>query len=157
MVIGGRPAVWLRRHPAAAVLLALGVIAAAGAALVSLFYVPSDGSPPSTPGAGVSPYTLPTPTQHPPRARVDSVHRALHALGRACQTPVQQRDPRTVRRPLDLIEAFAMDFPAGGFRVDDEPGTTLSLLFVVWDELKSCDPSLAPEVEKLIPSDYRGG
>ena len=154
-MIVDRPVAWLVRHPVATVLLALGVVAAVSAALVSLATGPSDGVPAGTPSAEVSPYTLPRPTQHPPQARVDSAHAALHALGRACRTPRAQRDPQTVRRPLDQVEAFADDFPSGGFRIDDEPGTTLALLFVVWDELKTCDPSVAPEIERRLPADYR--
>ena len=61
-----------------------------------------------------------------------------------------------LRRPLNRIERFAVDYPSGGFRIDDEPGTTLTLLVVVWNELKSCEPSLVAEVEILIPAEYRG-
>ncbi|NGZ99548.1 hypothetical protein G5V59_01750 [Nocardioides sp. W3-2-3] len=148
--------VWLARHPTAAVFVLLGVIAAFSASLVWLLSGSSSDAPGVRSDAQDAPYTLPTPTQHPPKNRVDAAHKALHALGRACKTPVARRDPEAVRRPLDLMEAFATDFPSGGFRIDDEPGTTLALLTVVWNELKTCDPSLVPEVEELIPAEYRG-
>lgn len=156
-MIGGRLVVWLARHPMAAVFVLLGVIVALTASLASLFSGPSSDAPPVGTDAEVAPYTLPPPTEHPPKNRVDAAHKALHALDRACKTPIAQRDPEAVRRPLDLMEAFATDFPSGGFRIDDEPGTTLALLIVVWDALKACDPSLVPEVEELIPAEYRGG
>lgn len=155
-MIGGRLLAWLAQHPTAAVVMLLCILTALSAFLVSFFSGPTSDGSPDAPGAQVTPYTLPAPTQHPPKARVDSAHKALHALGRACKTPLAQRDPETVRRPLGLIEIFATDFPSGGFRIDDESGTTLTLLIVVWDELKTCDPSLVPAVEELIPAEYRG-
>ncbi|NHA01289.1 hypothetical protein G5V59_19420 [Nocardioides sp. W3-2-3] len=82
----------------------------------------------------MAPYTLPKPTQKPPRDRVEAAHKALHALGRACKVPAAEQGQDAVRRPLNELETFAQDFPAGGFRIDDEPGTTLALMIVVWDQ-----------------------
>lgn len=156
-MIGRRLVIWLARHPMAAVIVFLGVIAVftvAGVALLTRSGSPS--IPARTSEAAVAPYTLPTPTQHPPQRRVDDAHKALHALGRACETPMLNRNPKHVRKPLDVIEQFATDYPGGGFAMDDESGSTLALLVVVWDELKGCDLAYVPEVEKLIPARYRG-
>jgi hypothetical protein len=53
------------------------------------------------------------------------------------------------------MERFARDYPGGGFTIDDEPGTTLSLLVVLRYELQGCDPSLVPGVEELLPESFR--
>ena len=106
--------------------------------------------------ASAVPTALPRPTQRAPRDRVDAAHAALHALGKACETPMIGRDRDTVRRPFGRILTFATAYPNAGFRIDGESGTTLALLIVVWDEVKSCDPALAPDVEDLIPVRYRG-
>lgn len=156
VLIGGLVVVWLARHPMAAVLLFLAVVAIFTASVVSLFLGPSSDRPRVSTDAVLGPDTLPKPTQHPPKERVDAVHKALHALGRACESPVAQRRPAAVRRPLELIETFAVTYPSAGFEVDGEPGTTLALLIVVRYELQSCDPSLIPEVEGLIPAKYLG-
>lgn len=156
-MIGGRLVIWLARHPMAAVIVFLGVIAVfavAGTEILTRSGSPT--IPASTSEATVAPYTLPTPTQHPPQRRVDNAHTALHALGRACETSMLNRKPKRLREPLDVIEQFAADYPGGGFSMDDEPGSTIALMVVVWDELKSCDPSYVPEVEELIPARYRG-
>lgn len=50
------------------------------------------------------------------------------------------------------MEQFARDYPNGGFAIDDEPGTTLSLQVVLRFELQSCEPTLVPSLEELIPS-----
>jgi hypothetical protein len=156
VLIGGRVVVWLVRHPMASVFVFLAVVATFTASALSLFLGPSSDVPRASTDALVEPDTLPTPTQHPPRDRVDAVHKALHALGRACESPLAQRRPDAVRRPVALIEAFAVAYPSGGFQVDGEPGTTLALLIVVRYELQSCDPSLIPEVEGLIPAKHLG-
>lgn len=156
-MIGGRLAIWLTRHPMVAVIVVLvviGVLTATGAELLARHGAPTGGM---TSDAGVAPYGLPKPTQHPPRQRVDEAYKALHALGRACETPMLSRKPDQIRAPLDVIEEFATDYPNGGFSMDDEPGSTLALLVVVWDALKSCDPAYVPEVERLFPAKYRGG
>jgi hypothetical protein len=76
-------------------------------------------------------------------------------MGRACETPGSTRDPAAVARPVEVMERFARDFPDGGFTIDDEPGSTLSLLVVLRYELQTCDPSLVVSVERLLPPRYR--
>lgn len=150
--------VWLARRPMIAVVAALGVLGILAVSVLALYSrATTDAAPPPSPDAQVAPATLPSPTQHPPRGRVETAHQALHALGRGCETPLAQRKPRAVSEPLKVIETFATDFPGGGFTVDDESGTTLALLLVVWNQLKTCEPSLVPQIERLIPAQYRGG
>lgn len=148
--------VWLLRHPMAAVvvlLVAIAVFATAGAQLLTR---PSSPKVSSTREVEVAPYTLPTPTQYPPQRRVDAAHKALHELGRACETSTGGRRSQRIRAQVDVIEGFATDFPSGGFLMDDESASSLALLVVVWDELKSCDPDYVPQIERLIPVEYRG-
>ena len=151
-----RVVVWLAGHPMSAVFLALGLL---GGGAWGIAYAFSAGDPrserPVTAQSGVAPSVLPEPTQFPPRARVDQVHRALHAMGRACKQPVTAREPDAVRRPVAVMEEFARVYPSGGFRIDDEPGSTLTLLIVLRSELQACEPSLLPSVEALIPEEYR--
>lgn len=148
---------WLARRP---IFMAVVTAALVAGFVYSLASVVRGGPrPPTTPrtDAPVARYTLPASTQRPPRQRVEEAGRALHALGRACRTPVTRRSPARLRRPLDVLESFVADFPSGRFRIDGEPGTAMALLIVVWNQLGSCDPTLAAEVEDRIPARYRGG
>lgn len=151
--------VWLTRHPMIAVVAALCALGVVAVAVLALFNgaPTTDAAPPTTPGVEVAPSTLPSPTQHPPPGRVETAHQALHALGRACKSPLARRKPESVSEPLKVIKSFATDFPGGGFTVDDESASTLTLLLVVWNELKTCEPSRVPQIERLIPAEYRGG
>lgn len=114
----------------------------------------SQNSPPVRGGSQVTPYTLPTPTASLDPSQVEPAHRALHDLGRACRRP-PDRDPERVLRSLDTIERFARLNRDARFPIDDEVGTTLSLLVVVRNELASCAPGLLSRVDALIPSEYR--
>lgn len=87
---------------------------------------------------------------------MEEAHRALHAMGRACRKRAADRDPKTVAGPARVMIHFARDYPRGGFTIDDEPGTTLSLLFVLRHELQKCDPSLVAGAEALLPERFRG-
>ena len=155
-VIPERPARFLIQRPMAAVLVALAVLGVASLGLSTL----TGGSPARAPSHGrtsqpVAPYALPTPEVILDESESQPAHRALHALGRACQPKVAERTRNSVLRPLRVIERFASRYPAGGFTIDDESGTTLSLLIVVRNELETCDPGLVPRVDELIPGRYR--
>lgn len=150
--------VWLLRRPMIAVLLGLMVVTVSSMALAAAI-PPSRANPELTsPGAGqVAPSTLPRPTQRAPQRRVRIAHMALHDLGRACEVLATRRQAADVEEPLDEIVSFARDFPSAGFNVDGESASTLALLVVVRNQLLSCEPSHASEVERLLPVDYRGG
>ena len=151
-----RVVVWLAGHPMSAVFVALALL---GGTAWGIAYAFSEREPrserPDFAESGVAASVLPEPTQFPPRARVEQVHRALHTMGRACKQSEATREPDAVRRPVAVMEEFARDYPTGGFRIDDEPGSTLSLLVVLRSELQACEPSLLPSVEALIPDEYR--
>lgn len=88
----------------------------------------------------------------PPR-EVRDMHRALHGLGDACaETGVDQS---AVEAQVSALLAFARRHPDGRFAIDDENGTSLSLLLVVQDELRTCAPDLLPRVQDLLPDEMR--
>lgn len=154
----GRVFVWLIRHPMLAVVIALSALAIVAFGLAGARSGRGDDPAPDRPVTvvpGTAQSRLPKPTQFPPKPRVEEMHRALHAMGRACKTPISRRDPATVSRPVELMERFARDYADGGFTIDGEAGSTLSLLVVLRYELQDCDPSMVPGVEKLLPERFR--
>ena len=153
----GRLVIWLVKHPISSVVIALAMFTVVGFELTSSV---TGGQPAAVPTdavvvGGTAESTLPSPTQFPPRSRVEEAHRALHAMGRACKVPISKRAPESVRGPVEIMKRFGRDFPDGGFTIDDEPGTTLSLLVVLRYELQNCDPSLVASVEDLLPQRFR--
>lgn len=139
-----------------AVVLALALLGGASWEVAYAFGAQGSPAAQSTVSeGGVAPSVPPEPSQDAPQARVDQAHRALHALGRACRKPIAVRDPDAVSRPTGVIVAFARDHPGSGFRIDGEPGSTLTLLIVVRNVLESCDPMLVPKVDAFIPRAYR--
>lgn len=155
--VRARIILWLLRHPMTAVFVALAIFAGTGFGLAGMFAGGRTDPAATRPVVvgGTAESTLPVPTQFPPKARVEEAHRALHAMGRACEKPSSTRDPAAVRQPVEVMERFARDFPNGGFTIDDEPGSTLSLLVVLRYELQNCDPTLVPSVEELLPTRFR--
>lgn len=153
-----RLVVWLLHRPMIAVLLGLMAVTVSSVVLAGAV-LPHGANPESTTrGADqVAPSTLPRPTQRPPQRRVRMAHLSLHVLGRACDAQAARRLTADVEDSLDEIVSFARDFPSGGFDVDGESASTLALLVVVRNQLLSCEPSYAPEIERLLPVDYRGG
>ena len=109
--------------------------------------------PAQSPDSRVATYRLPGPTESLSAAQAAPVHRALHALDRACKHP--ERGTHALRGPLRIIETFATKHPTAGFAIDDETGTTLAMLIVVRSELEGCAPALLPRVNALIPERYR--
>ena len=155
-MIGSRFVPWLARHPIVVALVTVGIVWMFVASRMSAI----SGALPASPmraDMSVAGQELPTSSERPPRERVGRVHQALHALGKECKSSWRPGAAARLRHPLSRLEAFAGDYPAAQFRIDGEHGTTLALLIVVWNQLKSCDQALAGEVERLIPPEYRGG
>ena len=128
----------------------IGLAVSAGLSLQHLFEQPED-----TPGPAVLVSAASTPT-HPsvPPGEADQAHRALHRLGEACADH-QHRSQATIDREVEALLGFARRHPRGGFQIDDEHGTSLSLLLVLREELASCDPAALPQVETLLPPRFR--
>lgn len=153
----GSLVLWFARHPMVVVMAGLLATASLTWALaVALRQDPGTSPQPATvPGPGIAVSTLPEPTEFPPDRRVAAAHRALHAVGRACKPDSGPIELSDVERPVKVIEDFARQYPNGGFRMDDERGTTLALLVVVRFELQGCAPPLAARIERLLPAQFR--
>lgn len=136
------------------VIFSLGLSATAGS--IGILRSPTNPPNDNGPGTVTASRRLPTPTQSPPPAPVRRAHAALHAVHHACQVPLVERNPERIRKPLHMLERFAVDYPNAGFTMDGEQASTLALLIVVWNELESCDPSFAGQVARMIPPQYRG-
>lgn len=136
-------------------LLLLAVLVAAGALVLVLVGVIGWGSrDPATTTQSSQTLTLPRPEQTAPPAAVRPIHRALHTLGSVCKPGDDTKQTSRARPPLEVILDFARRYPNVSFPIHDETGTTLSLLFVARDSVRSCAPTLMPRVERLIPSEY---
>lgn len=95
------------------------------------------------------------PDQIAPTAAAAQVHQALHALGRICKPNDTTDQTSRARQPVAAILDFARRYPAVSFSIDDETGTTVSLLIVVRQGLRSCSPSLLARVNRALPSQYQ--
>lgn len=97
---------------------------------------------------------VPRPKQVAPLPAVRRLHRAVHTLGRSCTPRSSTEETTRARRSVGAILDFARRYPTVRFRIDDEIGTTLSLLFVARDAVRPCAPDLVPSLERLIPAEY---
>lgn len=139
-----RPAVLLLGGLLAGVLLAVG--------LVALTDVIDQDRPEDS--AGSSRLAVPRPKQVAPVPAVRRLHSAVHTLGRSCKPRSSTEQTTRVRRSVGVIIEFARRYPAVRFRIDDENGTTLSLLFVARDAVRPCAPELVPSLDRLVPAEY---
>jgi hypothetical protein len=149
----------MRRHPdrrgrvalgAAISLPVLALLAVAGLAADHVIGQSAD-RPPATLVGPVAERTYTTA----PGGEVREVHRALHGLGDRCAQPESTRSQPAVGRHVAVMLDFARRHPDAQFEIDDENGTSLSLLLVLQDELRECAPALLPGVLDLLPPDLR--
>ena len=150
----GARAWFLARHPVTSVVLALAVVTAVAVGTVRVLehtLAPGRTDVTSSPRPFAE---LPSATETLDERHGEPAHRALHSLGRACRRkPAPRR--QGVEQPLRAIVRFVARHPSAQFPVDDEAGSTLTLLFVVRDELLTCAPSLVGGIDRLIPEPYR--
>ncbi|WP_137121303.1 hypothetical protein [Segeticoccus rhizosphaerae] len=139
-----------------AVILGTAVIGAVGVLLVWAVK-------PSEPKAAIvfdrAPSVVaPQPSGTVSGSAVRQVHQALHVLARNCPSgkPVHQTNHGDrVGVAVNTILGFARDHPDARFVIDDENGTTLELLVVTREQLRSCAPSLLGRVDRTLPPSYR--
>lgn len=93
----------------------------------------------------------------PPAAEVQQVHDALHDFDTWCTAQIGARGRRQLDGDVDVILAFARRNPDVRFPIDDETGSTLSLLLVARHALRTCHPAAAARVDQVLPQDVRGG
>lgn len=91
----------------------------------------------------------------PPPRDVQQVHDALHDFDRWCTPQADDRARRHLARGVELIVSFARRHPDSRFPIDDETGTTLSLLLVTRNELRDCAPSAALVADRALPAKIR--
>lgn len=91
----------------------------------------------------------------PAAAEVQLVHDALHDIAARCPPEVSPDDPASVRRDAATILSFARRHPRAAFPIDDEMGTTVSLLLVTRQPLTTCAPRVAEMVNDQLPAEYR--
>lgn len=138
------------------VLVVAVISALALATVLALVLWPQPHSPQGTEAPAVIVSSPPAPSYTDvPTDEVVQVHTALHGLGEACSVETPSRSLETVERHLSTLLAFARRYPDGAFEIDDEDATSLSLLLVLQDELRSCAPSQIPRVQALLPHRFR--
>ncbi len=100
--------------------------------------------------------TPPEATASVPRATESAMHEALHRLDRLC------RRPEVNGAALRLITTTALDlhrrYPVDRrytLQIDDEQGTSLSVLLVVRDTLRTCDARQAARIDAVLPNRIR--
>jgi len=95
------------------------------------------------------------PAVTPPAAQVRPVHEALHDIDATCRAKGQSGEQTSLARDADTVIAFSQRYPDARFPIDDETGTTLSLLLVTRQGLRGCAPVLAARVNQALPLDFR--
>lgn len=90
-----------------------------------------------------------------PPERVQQVHEVLHRIGDLCRSTGDESRPALVASGVDVIVSFVRQFPEGSFPIDDETGTTLSLLLVTREALRTCDPVSAARVDQELPPEFQ--
>lgn len=126
-------------------------VALAAAAVVAL----RDGSGRDS---GTSTAAGPTPTASfvtPPTAQVRPVHQALHDIDATCRAKAGDGERTSLTHNVDTIIDFSRRYPEARFPIDDEAGSTLSLLLVTRQSMRDCAPALAIRVNRVLPPDYR--
>lgn len=91
----------------------------------------------------------------PPPPDVQQVHDVLHDFDRWCTPQADDRARRHLARGVELIVNFARRHPDARFPIDDETGTTLSLLLVARNELRDCAPAAALAADRALPTEIR--
>ncbi|MEU0023575.1 hypothetical protein ABZ173_38790 [Streptomyces rochei] len=144
-----------RRRPGLllSVVAATVVVALAVAAVVAL----RSGSGGASGSAATAEPSPTTPFVTPPAAQVRPVHEALHDIDAICRAKDKGRDGKqtSLTRDIDTIIDFSLRHPNARFPIDDETGSTLSLLLVTRQSMRTCAPTLVPRLDQALPPDFR--
>jgi len=112
-------------------------------------------SPPDRQGATSA---MPSPASAP-ADEVQRMHDALHDIAARC--PPGERSlaqgQKELQHDVDLVLAFADQYPKVQVTLDDETGTSLSLLIATRSDLRGCAPNQAARVNAALPAEFRGG
>ena len=129
----------------------------AGALAVAGVVAVRDRSGGSSGSAATATASAAAPAVTPPAARVRPVHEALHDIDATCRATVKGESGKqaSLARDADTVITFSRRYPNARFPIDDETGTTLSLLLVTRQGLRDCAPALAARVDRALPPDFR--
>ncbi|ALV33115.1 hypothetical protein [Streptomyces sp. CdTB01] len=108
--------------------------------------------------SGSAPTAEPSATSSavtPAAAQVGPVHQALHGIDATCHANGGGGKQTSLTRDVDTIIDFSRRYPDARFPIDDETGSTLSLLLVTRQSMRDCAPALAARVDRALPPDYR--
>ncbi|MEU1273230.1 hypothetical protein [Streptomyces sp. NPDC005799] len=134
-----------------AVVITVAAVATIGFAAVATLaaFDASDTSRPATTTPSASPV-------RPPADQIQPVHNALHDIDARCgRKAATISDQAQLQRDADGVVAFARRYPDARFPIDDESGTTLSLLLVTRQGLLTCAPEAAATVNQALPAEFR--
>ena len=131
------------------ILVAVG----AGLVLVALLTWAAMSPPADIRDAAGSLPPSPEPLSSAPAAEIQAAHDALHHIGTECAAPGDSGPD--VASDVTTITEFATRYPVGRFPIDDESGTSVSLLLVTRQALEDCAPAEAARVNALLPSELR--
>ncbi|MFF6829845.1 hypothetical protein [Streptomyces longwoodensis] len=138
-----------------------GLLLSAGAATVALAFVIAavvalrDGSDGGSRSAATARPSATAAAVTPPGTQVRPVHEALHGIDAICRTKSGRVKQASLARAADTVIDFSRRYPNARFPIDDETGTTLSLLLVTRQGLRDCAPALAARVDRALPPDFR--
>ncbi|WP_280909020.1 hypothetical protein [Streptomyces sp. SAI-090] len=142
-----------RRRPGLRPTVAAAVVVALTAAVVLALRDGSGG------GGRSAATTEPSPSASavtPPAAQVRPVHEALHDIDAVCRAEGGGGgEQASLTRDVDTIIDFSRRYPDARFPIDDETGSTLSLLLVTRQSMRECAPDLGARVDRALPSDFR--
>lgn len=130
-----------------------GLVTAGILAVVLLSSNPPDRN--ALPGSDSPTALIPRPERTAPPASARQIHRALHGLGKICKPDDTTVRTARARPPVKAILSFARRYPNVSFAIDDETGTTVTLLMVTREALRTCAPSLMAQVNQSLPPEYR--
>lgn len=142
---------WRRTSRREAVVLTIAAVATVGFGTAALL-APNDISDNSRSATA----TPSVPPIRPPADQVRPVHDALHDIDARCdRKAAASSDQGPLQRDADRVVAFSRRYPNARFPIDDESGTTLSLLLVTRQGLRICAPEAAATVDQALPAEFR--
>ncbi len=154
-----RVAAWSVGLPLLAGAAGFGLVIALGQALGLLRGTSGGGVGPVTPGGRQDAASAPPSPASAPAAEVQPMHNALHDTAARCPPGGRAlaQGQQELQHDVDLVLAFANQYPNVQVTLDDESGTSLSLLIATRADLRGCAPTQAARVNAAIPAEFRDG
>lgn len=90
-----------------------------------------------------------------PAPEVRRVHDALHDMVLQCSARVDSRRLARIEQDVEVVLSYARSYPTSQLPIDDETGTSLSLLLATREDLRTCAPEAAAKVDRQLPRELR--